>query len=71
MRGRCSRACAAASSRESKRRPARAGDVDALPRWEGAHDEAMRSLQFLALEIVSRVLQYAGALTLRLTARAG
>lgn len=45
-------------------------DVEALPRWTAGNDEAMRSLQFLVLEVVSNVLQHAGASTLSLAARA-
>ena len=45
-------------------------DVDRLPRWAVANDEAMRHLQFLLLEVISNVLQHAHASTLSLAARA-
>jgi signal transduction histidine kinase len=39
-------------------------DVEPLPRWSTASDEAMRHLQFLVLEVISNVLQHARATTL-------
>ena len=43
-------------------------EVDALPPWQNGSDEALRHLQFLLLELISNVLQHAGASTLRLQA---
>ena len=43
-------------------------NVDPLPRWALANDEAMRHLQFLLLEVISNVLQHARASTLSVAA---
>ncbi len=45
-------------------------NVAPLPRWAAGHDEAMRHLQFLVLEVISNVLQHAKASTLSLAAEA-
>jgi len=42
--------------------------VEALPRWPGGDDEAMRHLQFLLLEAISNSLQHASAQRLTLSA---
>jgi signal transduction histidine kinase len=46
-------------------------DVDALPVWEQATDDAMRHLQYLVLEAISNALQHAQATVLRVRAAHG
>ena len=43
-------------------------EVEPLPLWISAGDEAMRHLQFLVLEVISNVLQHARATTLKMLA---